>query len=133
MGLGHRENSALGALTDALLKRAGLYDRAYAEGWQDHIVHTDAGHDLVNKLRTGAIDLAVVYRSNAESTPENLEKYIDLVEIKAGDAVARQPFAIASESEHKYLMQRLYAALTADTTAERFRSIGFRWVHESKE
>jgi len=30
-------------------------------------------------------------------------------------------------------MQRLYAALTADTTAERFRSIGFRWVHESKE
>lgn len=133
VGLGHPENSALGALTDALLKRAGLYDRVYAEGWQDHIVHTDAGHDLVNKLRTGAIDLAVVYRSNAESTPENLEKYIDLVEIKAGDAVARQPFAIASESEHKYLMQRLYAALTADTTAERFRSIGFRWVHESKE
>ncbi len=48
-GLG-TPSPALGALTDGLLKRAGLHDRVYAEGWQDHIVHTDAGHDLVNKF-----------------------------------------------------------------------------------
>jgi ABC-type molybdate transport system substrate-binding protein len=131
IGLGHPKNSALGALTDAMLERAGLRDRVYAEAWQDHIVHTDAGHDLVNKLRAGAIDAAVVYRSNAEATPENIEKHIDLIEISAGDAVARQPFAIASQSEHKYLMRRLYEALTGEKTAERFRSIGFRWVHQS--
>jgi ABC-type molybdate transport system substrate-binding protein len=129
VGLGHPENSALGALTDLLLKRAGLHERVYADAWQEHIVHSDAGHDLVNKARTGAIDVAVVYRSNANATPENVEKHLDIVEIGAADAVARQPLAIAADSNHKYLMRRLVAALVSSQSADRFRALGFRWVY----
>jgi molybdate transport system substrate-binding protein len=129
VGLGHPVNSALGALTDLLLKRAGLHERVYADAWQEHIVHSDAGHDLVNKARTGAIDVAVVYRSNANATPENIEKHLDIVEIGAADAVARQPLAIAADSNHKYLMRRLVAALVSSQSADRFRALGFRWVY----
>ncbi|MFZ5830180.1 MAG: substrate-binding domain-containing protein [Planctomycetota bacterium] len=130
VGLGHPENSALGALTDLMFKRLGLHEKIYAEGWRDHIVYSDAGHDLVNKALTGALDIAVVYRSNASATPENLQKSIDIVEIGAEEALATQPFAVGVDSNHKYLMQRFLRAITAQTTADRFRAMGFRWVVE---
>ncbi len=35
---------------------------------------------LVNQLRTGALDLMVVYRSNVLSNRENAEKYLEIPE-----------------------------------------------------
>ena len=54
VGLAHPVNSALGALTDALLKKLRLHAKVYDPGRKHPIVHADAGHDLVNKLRVGA-------------------------------------------------------------------------------
>ncbi len=81
VGLAHPEKSAIGKLTDDLLKKMGLHARVYAEGRPKPVVHTDAAHTLVNQMRTGALDLAVVYRSNALSTPDNVKHYLDILEI----------------------------------------------------
>ena len=129
IGFAHPENSALGALTDDLLKQVGLHPRVYTDDWRDRIVHADAGHDLVNKLRAKALDLAVVYRSNAKATPANLEEHMDIVEIDVAGALAEQPFAIAADSDHKYLMKRLLQAIVAEQSQDRFRSLGFQWVY----
>jgi len=134
IGLAHRTKSALGKLTATLLKRAGLYEQVYGEGWQEHIVEADAAHDLVNKMLVvkdgGALDLTVVYKSNAQSTPANRDRLqiLELKEVKGAHAV--QPFAIASESRHKYLLKRLQQAIVANTSAEHFRDLGFRWIYK---
>ncbi|MBI3410528.1 MAG: molybdate ABC transporter substrate-binding protein [Planctomycetes bacterium] len=131
VGLAHPENSALGKLTDRLLKRLTLYDKVHAAERSQPIVFTDAAHLLINQMRVGALDVAVVYKSNvlsAESGKDSLE----VIALNLPDAVARQPFAISLESRHKYLMRRLLQAIVAPDNAARFRSLGFSWMHEAK-
>lgn len=132
IGLGDVEKSALGKITDDLLKKTQLHDKVYAAGWEERVTYGEAGHDLVNKVRVGALDAALVYRSNAESNPENLQKHMDVIDLKVGEALARQPFAIAKDSPHKYLMQRLLQAIVAQQSADRFKTLGFRWVYGGK-
>jgi ABC-type molybdate transport system substrate-binding protein len=132
LGLAHPKNSALGKLVDDMLRDRGCHDRVYTPDWQERIVHTDDAHDLVNKMRAGALDLAVVYRSNAPSTPINVEKHLDILELDVPGARATQPFAVASETRHKYLLQRLLQAIVARQSAERFKALGFHWVYEPK-
>ncbi len=133
VGLAHPVNSALGKLTDDLLQQVGLHDQFYGTGWQDHIVHVDAGHDLVNKLRVGALDAAVVYRSNVRAVPVSDELRPEIVPIDVAGALAEQPFAIARESQHKYLMQRLLRAIVSPRSEQRFTELGFAWVYEGEE
>jgi len=89
VGLAHPTNSALGKLTDDLLKKLGLHAKVYDEERARPVVHTDAAHDLVNKMRVGALDLAVVYRSNVQSTPENL-KHLTIIEMVAEPTPIRE-------------------------------------------
>lgn len=132
IGLGDAEKSALGKITDGLLKMMHLHDKVFSVGWEERITYGEAGHDLVNKVRVGALDAALVYRSNAESNPENLQKHMDVIDLKVGEALAMQPFAIARDSPHKYLMQRLLQAIVAQQSADRFKTLGFRWVYDGK-
>ncbi|MCI0457070.1 MAG: substrate-binding domain-containing protein [Gemmataceae bacterium] len=132
VGLAHPKNSALGKLTDELLKRLGLYDSVYDDDWQKRIVHTDAAHTLVNQMRTGALDVAVVYRSNVQSAPANVRSYLDVIPVEHPDAHATQPFAIATGTRHRHLLERLRQALVAARSADRFRSLGFDWVYQPK-
>jgi ABC-type molybdate transport system substrate-binding protein len=133
IGLAHKEKSALGKLTETLLRREGLYEQVFKEGWQEHIVETNAAHDLVNKMLvvkdSGTLDLAVVYRSNFLSTPANRER-LDILELHLKGARAVQPFAIASESRHKYLLRRLQQAIVTDASAAHFRDLGFKWIYQ---
>jgi molybdenum ABC transporter molybdate-binding protein len=131
IGLAHPVNSALGALTDDLLKKLKLHAKVYAPDRRHAVLHTDAGHMLVNQMRAGALDLIVVYRSNVLSNPENAEKYLDVVEMNLREAVAIQPYAVAKNSEHKYLMRRFLEAILSPASQERFRSAGFQWLAES--
>ena len=130
IGLGHPVNSALGALTDDLLKKLQLHDKVYDPARKTPIVQTDAGHTLINQMRAGALDLIVVYRSNVLSNPENAEKYLDIVEMNLKEAVAIQPFAVAKDTQHPYLMRRLLEAILAPESQERFRKAGFQWIAE---
>ncbi|MCZ7647122.1 MAG: molybdate ABC transporter substrate-binding protein [Planctomycetota bacterium] len=128
LGLAHPVNSALGKLTDELLIKTGERGKVYAAG--NTVVHVDAGHMLVNQLRTGALDAIVVYRSNVASNPEILEQHLDLVDLDLPEALATQPFAVAKDSNHKYLARRLLRAILAPETKARFEQIGMQWLAE---
>jgi molybdenum ABC transporter molybdate-binding protein len=130
LGLAHPVNSALGALTDALLKKLKLHDQVYAADRPHPPVHTDAGHMLVNQLRAGALDLIVVYRSNVLSHADNPDKDLEIVEMNLPEAIAIQPFAVAKDSRHRYLMRRLLEAILAPASRRQFGAVGFRWIAE---
>ncbi len=133
VGLAHPQKAAIGKLTDDLLKHQdGLHARVYAPGWATHIVHTDASHDLVNKMLVGALDVAVVYRSNVLATKANERTRIDVIPLDLPGARAVQPFAIAADSRHPYLLRRLRETLVAEPSARRFRSLGFEWAYPAK-
>lgn len=130
VGLGHPQNSALGALTDDLLKKIGLHERVYRKDRRWPVVHTDAGHDLVNKLRVGALDVAVVYRSNVLSHQKTGQHDVDIVEMNLPQAIAIQPYAVSHNSRHRYLMRRLLEKFLSPESYQRFTDVGFHWVAE---
>jgi ABC-type molybdate transport system substrate-binding protein len=132
IGLCDPDKSALGKLSEDLLKKTGLHAQVFTPDWREsgRVVLSEAGHDLINKMRVGALDVVIAYRSNALSNPENPQKYMDVVNIDIPDALARQPFAIAKDSTHKYLMQRLLHTLVAKQTEDRFKQLGFKWVYD---
>jgi molybdenum ABC transporter molybdate-binding protein len=130
VGLAQPAKSAIGKLTDDLLKgQGGLHAKVYAPGWERRIIHGDAAHDLVNKLLVGALDVAVVYRSNALATPGNERTRLDVIALDLPGARATQPFAIAAETRYPHLLRRLRDALIGESSARRFRSLGFDWAY----
>lgn len=129
IGLAHPTNSALGALTDDLLKKLGLREKIYSAARSQAIVHADAGHMLVNQLRTGALDAIIVYRSNVLSSGETA-KHVEVVDMNLPEAIAIQPYAVAKDSEHRQLMRRLMEAVLSPDSKKRFVSAGFHWVAE---
>jgi ABC-type molybdate transport system substrate-binding protein len=131
VGLCHPTKSALGKLTDDLLRRLGLYEAVYPPDKPGRVLETDAAHLLVNQMRAGALDLAVVYRSNVLSTPVNAEKFLDIIEAEVPGALASQPLAIAKETRHRYLAERLRQAILAPESAKRFQALGFHWEYEA--
>ncbi len=119
VGLAHPTKSALGKLTREFLEREGIYEAVRA----NLLVESPTGDFLVNQLRAGSLDAAVVYRSNAEAHPETMGEY-EIVAM-GGDATAEQPFAVALDSEFKTLSGRLFEALVKGR--ESFEGKGFRW------
>lgn len=132
IGLAHPTHSALGQLTDQLLVDRGLHAKVYADNWQHHVVHVDAGHLLVTQLRAGALDVAVVYRSNALAAPDALGKELEIIELHDPRAVATQPFAIAAQTQHRYLVGRLLDAICSEANVEHFKKLGFHWQSPGK-
>ncbi|MGF1578488.1 MAG: extracellular solute-binding protein [Gemmataceae bacterium] len=139
VGLGHPENSALGGLTATLLKRSKLHDEIENPNRNPTVVHADAGHMLVNQVVTNALDVAIVYRSNAKADPINEKKHLDILPIKVIvdgktlEAQAAQPFAVAKDSKHKYLMRRLLTQIVREETRERFKGLGFYWAYDKAD
>jgi molybdate transport system substrate-binding protein len=128
VGLAHPTKSALGKLTDQLLRKLALHDAV--ENRPRPVVPAYAAHLLVNQMRTGALDVAVVYRSNVLSSEASRE-HLEIVELDLAEAIATQPFAVAKNSPHKYLMRRLLQALVAPENARRFQSLGFQWIGQA--
>lgn len=126
-GLCDPEKAALGELTERILVAEGLRDKVYVEGWQKRLVHVDAGHLLVTQMRAGALDIAVVYRSNVQASAASLERDLEMIELTGPRAVATQPLAIATQTQHKYLAERLRDALVNEANAAQFRKLGFHW------
>jgi molybdenum ABC transporter molybdate-binding protein len=132
IGLAHPKNSALGQLTDELLTELDLHREIYKDGWQKRIGHVDAGHLLVTQLRKNALDVAVVYRSNALAAPGAVGTDLQIIELGVPRAVATQPFAIAKDTRHKYLVQRLLDAIRSESNVEHFKNLGFHWQPSTK-
>lgn len=120
LGVTNAEQSALGALTKALLEKHGLY-AAIMENVRSQTPTADM---LVNQLRTGSLDAVIVYQANTSQ----IEGKAEVLSLGLEDAVARQPYAVGAGTEHRHLMQRLMEAIERD--AEHFEATGFRWVAE---
>jgi molybdate transport system substrate-binding protein len=120
VGLAHPEHSALGRLTRQQMEQENLAADFAASG----NLKQDApqGDFLVNALLTGALDATVVYTSNAALAGAK----IDRVSL-APKAFAEQPFAMARQSDQRYLLQRLFDAVTSSGSQDRFTELGFDW------
>ena len=119
IGFAHPEKSALGKLTLDQLKQSGVMAKIDHAG----TLKQDApqGDFLVNAMRTGALDAAIVYASNLAFSLDELDA------IAIPDAEAVQPYAVAIDSPNARAMQRLLDTITAPDGRDRFESLGFDW------
>jgi molybdate transport system substrate-binding protein len=124
LGIANEEQSALGALTRRLFQTIPAGEMNLYEAIQPNVkVRTPTADLLVNQLRTGALDAAVVYQANVSLLADKLE----VIPIREGNPTAVQPIAVGNESRHKYLMGRLVDALKSAKSRTQFETHGFRW------
>jgi molybdate transport system substrate-binding protein len=120
VGVGHEKQCAMGWLTQNTLKEGGVQEEVMA----NVTVQTPTGDMLVNQLRTGSLDAAVAYLSNAAGAAEHL----DAIRIQGIEcSVATQPFAIAQQSRYRQLASRLFKRICSAESQQDFQAEGFRW------
>lgn len=120
VGIGHEKQCAMGWLTQNTLKEGGVQQ----EVMQNVTLQSPTGDLLVNQLRTGSLDAAVAYLSNAAGAGDVLDAVrIDGIPC----SVATQPFAIAQKSRYHQLATRLFQHLSSPESREIFLAEGFRW------
>ena len=120
LGVANARQSALGALTERLLNRAGLLEPVMANVRSQ----TPTADLLVNQLRTESLDAVIVYEANIAQVREHVE----VIRIEHADAKAVQPFAAAKGTRFPRLTQRLLDRIKSDESRRRYKSTGFRWL-----
>lgn len=121
VGLCNAEQSTLGFMTAGILRSMNLLDGVMKNASSQ----VPTGDFLVNQLRTGALDAAVVYRTNIQSQPDHFEA----VALPADKARAIQPFAVRKDSPNAALGHRLLDWLR--NHKESFEKAGFVWRGDS--
>jgi molybdenum ABC transporter molybdate-binding protein len=121
VGLAHPEKSALGHLTRETLKQAGVLEQIKIADTQ--VQDAPQGDFLINALRTGALDAAIVYLSNTANSRDE----IDVIAIDSPLAYSQQPYAVANSSAYPQTMARLREALKSEEGRQRFEELGFDW------
>jgi molybdate transport system substrate-binding protein len=120
VGIGHEKQCAMGWLTQRTFSEAGLK----SDLMENVVLQTPTGDMLVNQMRSGSLDAAVVYLSNAAGSAAVL----DAVRIEGLPcAIANQPYGVAAGSAHRHLAARLQAAIETAESREIFEAEGFRW------
>lgn len=120
VGIGHEKQCAMGWITQNTFKESGLQTELMA----NVTVQTPTGDMLVNQLRTGSLDAAVAYLSNAAGAAE----FLDAVQIRGIPcSTATQPWAVAKESRFPQLAGRLFDHLSSADSQEIFAAEGFQW------
>ncbi len=123
VGLAHPEKSALGVLSRGVLEREGM--RAAVEA--NLSVDSPTGDFLVNQLRVGALDAAIVYRSNVQSGSDGSLRPLGIVSLGAAKASAAQPFARARGTRYPRLLERFFDAVLGADSRAGFEAQGFTW------
>lgn len=119
VGIGHEKQCAMGVVTQKTLAE----DRSTEMVMKNVKVQTPTGDMLVNQMRTGSLDAAIAYVSNAAGAADEL----DAIAIDIPCAFAEQPFAIAKGSDFEQLCGRLRDAVLSRESQDRFRAYGFTW------
>ena len=122
VGLCNAAQSTLGFLTQSILKSMNLLE-SVAKNASSQV---PTGDFLVNQMRAGALDAAVVYRINLMAKPDEF----DAVPLPADKAKAVQPFAVRDDSAQKQTGRRLLAFLRGHR--ESFEKAGFAWRGDSE-
>ncbi|QDS88135.1 Putative binding protein precursor [Rosistilla ulvae] len=120
VGIGHEKQCAMGWITQNVFRESGMQ----RELMSNVTVQTPTGDMLVNQLRTGSLDAAVVYLSNAAGSAE----HFDAVQIQGIPcSTATQPWAVAKGSHYPQLASRLFEMLISSDSQAIFTAEGFRW------
>jgi molybdate transport system substrate-binding protein len=122
LGVCNAEQSTLGFMTQAMLKSTNLLDSVM----KNVVVQVPTADFLVNQMRAGALDAAIVYQVSIQQVAE----HFDAIPLPKDIARAVQPFAVRKDSHHYHLSQRLLTFLRAHRSA--FEDAGFIWKGESK-
>ncbi len=117
VGLCNAEQSTLGFMTRGMLKQTGLLDSVR----KNIVVEVPTADFLINQMRAGGLEAAIVYRVNAAPQAEHIEFF----PIKHEGAKAIQPFAVRKDSPNKQLATRLLDFLKANRGE--FEQAGFQW------
>jgi molybdenum ABC transporter molybdate-binding protein len=117
VGLCNAEQSTLGYMTQGIIKSSGLLESIR----RNVVVEVPTADFLVNQMRAGALDAAIVYRVNVQSTYAPLE----FVPLTHAGARAVQPFAVRAHSPNRQLALRLLEFLKANRGE--FEKAGFVW------
>ncbi|KAF0176813.1 MAG: Molybdenum ABC transporter periplasmic molybdate-binding protein [Limisphaerales bacterium] len=117
VGLCNAEQSTLGFMTRGMLKQTGLLDSVR----KNVVVEVPTADFLINQMRAGGLEAAIVYRVNAAPQAEHIEFF----PIKHEGAKAIQPFAVRKDSPNKQLATRLLDFLKANRGE--FEQAGFQW------
>ena len=120
VGIGHEKQCAMGWLTQNTFREGGVQK----EVMENVTVQTPTGDMLVNQMRTGSLDAAVVYLSNAAGSGDLL----DAVRIDGLPcAIATQPYAVKPDSPNAATAQRLFKKICSAQSKADFAAEGFRW------
>lgn len=119
VGIGHEKQCAMGVLTQQTLKQ----DKTDQVVMKNVVVQSPTGDMLVNQMRTGSLDAAIAYISNAAGSADVLEA----IPIDIPCAFAEQPFAVGKQSKYPHLTGRLLDAIRSAESRERFEAFGFTW------
>lgn len=120
VGIGHEKQCAMGWITQRTFAESGLTTKIM----ENVTVQTPTGDMLVNQLRTGSLDAAVAYLSNAAGAAE----FLDAVQIQGIEcSVATQPWAVLRQSRYPQLAHRLFERISSAESQEIFAAEGFRW------
>lgn len=122
LGVCNAEQSTLGFMTQAMLKTSNLLDAVM----KNVVVQVPTADFLVNQMRAGALDAAIVYQVNVQQVAQ----HFDMVPLPPDLGRAIQPFAVRKASPHYHLSQRLLNYLRAHRSA--FEDAGFIWKGESQ-
>ena len=124
VGLADSQKSALGKLTMQMMKRYGIWNELHDSG--NIAVLVSKGDELVNQMQSGALDAAVLYRSNALASPQIMAD-CEIVQLGQPDAIAIQPFASSKDTPYPQMVLRLRDFITNDVARERYEELGFQW------
>jgi molybdate transport system substrate-binding protein len=118
VGLSNAEQATLGFMTKAILKSMNLYDSVM----KNVVVQVPTSDFLINQMRAGGLDAAIVYKVNVQPQAEHLES----IPLPADKAKAMQPFAVRADSANRRLSERLLAYLKDHKAS--FEKAGFVWT-----
>ena len=120
VGVTNPQQSALGALTENLLKEMNHW-KAISQNIKSQTPTADL---LVNQIRTGSLDAVFIYRANVAAVLDDLR----VISIDHPRARAIQPYAVMLNSDHKHTMYRLLEAIRSQSSQQRFADGGFQWL-----
>lgn len=120
VGIGHEKQCAMGWITQVTFKEGGVQQ----EVMKNVTVQSPTGDLLVNQMRAGSLDAAVVYLSNAAGAAEQL----DAIEIQGLPcSIATQPWAVYRQSKYPQTASRLFQAIVSPASQADFEAEGFGW------
>ena len=123
VAIGQPEQCTIGALTRRLLQEEGLYEKMLDKQQQEGevVVHKSSSALLVPDVITGHVDATIAYITDVQAHRDE----VDVIHINSPRNLAVQPFSVARGSDHKYLVRRLFTAISS--SPEAFEQAGFHF------